>query len=65
MGRADTYRRSADECLRRADQTLDANDRDALLRMADQWHQLAEQEAVRFSGTIERSTGSEETVSLG
>ena len=44
MGRNETYRRSADECLRWADPTLDANDRDALLRMADQWHQLAEQE---------------------
>jgi hypothetical protein len=59
MGKADTYRRSADECLRWADQTLDPSDRDALLRMADQWHQLAEQEVARLTGTVEHSTRQE------
>jgi hypothetical protein len=66
MSRSDTYRRPADECLRWADQTLDANDRDALLRMADQWHQLAEQEAARLSTIVERATRQEPPiVSLG
>jgi hypothetical protein len=65
MGKADTYRQNADECLRWANQTLAANDRDALLRMADYWHELAEKEAARLSRTVVRSTGQEATVSLG
>ncbi|MBV9063322.1 MAG: hypothetical protein JOY77_10420 [Alphaproteobacteria bacterium] len=57
MGKAETYRQNAEECLRWANnQTLDANDRNALFRMADYWHQLAEEEAATLRRTVERST---------
>ena len=65
MGTIEKYRQSAEECLRWADQTRDPSDRDTLLKMADQWHQLAEEEAARLSETIGRSIRPElATVSL-
>lgn len=39
---AEQYRKSAEECRRVAEHTLDKLERDSLLRIAAQWDRLAE-----------------------
>lgn len=42
MGKAEDYRRYAAECIRLAQQTNEASEKDALLSMAASWRRLAE-----------------------
>ena len=42
MAKADAYRRYASECVRIAQQTTSAAEKDLLLQMAETWRRLAE-----------------------
>jgi hypothetical protein len=45
MPTPEEYRKSAEECLRLANETQDAKEREILLRMAAQWGRLADYKA--------------------
>ena len=42
MAKGDDYRRYASECVRLAQQTASATEKDLLLQMAETWRRLAE-----------------------
>ena len=49
MPTSDQYRRSADQCRRIADNTVDRTEREALRRTANQWDRLADHKSRKES----------------
>ena len=45
MPTSEEYRKSAEECLRLANEAIDLKEREILLRMATQWERLADYKA--------------------